>query len=289
MPLLELPSEGGQLSPGAKQKIAKSMFSLKECQGKIIGLSKSKKAILFGEDHFNSKLNQFIADMLPKLKEQGFSYLVVERSPRLQQYFDEYQSGKIPFGDFVEKAEGLEISPRAINNYNPYYYDAYLFKKCKENGIRIICADGVGAKHVWTDEERFDYIRRMIPADAKILVDYGMMHVKYDTQRNPAGLSLGQLFKDSFGDAVLSISFMSFGGVMDVPGMYPIGSKKEGAFFTKPFGKTLLDSAPNPLKSFPEKTFFSDYDIIINMSREGTFSEEELKKELINEFFQEKR
>ncbi len=245
--------------------ILENMVNLKQIKESILQLSKNKKVILLGEAHTIEKLHQFIADMLPTLKENGYTHMVSEMSRGQQVNIDRYFNNEITLSQ-------LKDNIGVPTDSTHYDYNLYLIKKCKENGIKVVCVDDFSGKKGDrvgqlgsrpTDEQLFDRIQEIIPKNTKFLVNYGSFHTQYNSNEFTGEKHLGQLFKDKYGAEVLSIRFVATGNELKIG--------EEGGFFSSVMGDKKMER-----RAIFREFFFKDYDIFINIDSRGTLSEKDL-------------
>lgn len=248
--------------------IKKNAMRLEQSYNFLIKKAAECNVLLIGEiPHYQTKMDYFIAALLPALKKMGYDYYVMEASTTGQPFVDKYLKGEI----------GIEKLQRKVSADTA----DIVFEKCKQLGIKIVYADArpsavlsrlpAGTK-VQTENERFAYINSAVPENAKMIIHFGGGHTTYaygeKTDPNPeSGVTLptmGQLFKNKHGDKAYSICFAEVGFV--VLSASSDAWKKEGGIETRHFDDRQFDVYPRQ-----GLEYFRNWNFMVNMEFEGKY------------------
>ncbi len=150
-------------------------------QSVILDHSSKNNAIMFGGKHGSYRAdNDFVAQLLPGLREQGFEYLALEfeKNPRknsLHQIVQDYAHGKVT-------RENMPIA--WISREKRYCAGTFdLIDVAKKLGMKIVFYDaGEGEYNSWGEREKisFDNLRELLfetDPDAKAVIFCGASHI----------------------------------------------------------------------------------------------------------------
>jgi len=152
----------------------------------VLNKTPENQVVMFGERHGGCRLdNDFVANLLPELKEQGFEYLALETdmnplsdengTNRLRKLMSDYALNKLkrknltPLDFFFEK------------NFSSGWFD--LIDAAQEQGYKIICYDPNQAERPsFREREKraFENIKKQIfdkDPEAKVIIFCGSDHL----------------------------------------------------------------------------------------------------------------
>lgn len=166
----------------------------------VLSNSKKNKVVMFGDDHKKYRLdNDFVAGLLPKLKEQGFQYLALEfdRKPSeensLRKILEDYAKGKIT----REKIDQTWIDEEKYETTG--WFD--FIDSAKKAKLNIVCYDAEKESEFWNDREKkaFNNLRELIfdkDKDAKVVVYCGLLHLNEKPTHKLHRINIGFENKD---------------------------------------------------------------------------------------------
>lgn len=172
----------------------------KELEEIVLSNSKNNKVVMFGEDHKKYRLdNDFVAEILPKLKKQGFQYLALEfdRKPSeqnsLRKILEDYAKGKVT----REKIDQTWIDEEEYEATG--WFD--FIDSSRKSGMKIVCYDAEKESEFWNDREKkaFNNLRELIfdkDKDAKVVVYCGSLHLNEKPTHKLHRINIGFENKD---------------------------------------------------------------------------------------------
>lgn len=100
----------------------------------ILKGAEQNQTLILGERHDLDADEYFAADLLPHLKDRGYTHLALEREYTLQLHVDKYMRGEIDEAELSEAARAL---------CEPAFSSAYfhLLRKARELGMKVHCID----------------------------------------------------------------------------------------------------------------------------------------------------
>ena len=147
----------------------------------ILDHSSKSKVVMFGGKHGSYRADDdFVAQLLPKLNEQGFEYLAIEfeKNPRkdsLHEIVHDYAHGKLIKGD-------MDIA--WISREKRYCAGTFdLIDTAKKSGMKIVFYDADGSAYSsWgeRDEISFNNLKELIferDPNAKVVIFCGASHI----------------------------------------------------------------------------------------------------------------
>ncbi len=154
----------------------------------VLSESSKSKVVMFGESHNEyRKDNDFVINILPKLKEQGYKYLALElvREPSgymegiVSRLFTDYISGKITRKDITPS--NCRIDFEEIETFATGWLD--LIDEAKELGMKVVLYDANHDEHSSfnkREEVAFKNLKELIfnkDPEAKAVIYCGRRHI----------------------------------------------------------------------------------------------------------------
>lgn len=188
----------------------------------VLEHSAKSQVMMFGENHKDRADNDFVAELLPKLKGQGFNHLAleIERNPKEKSFhkiIQDYAYGKITREDIKGILNGRYIIREPLEYAG--IYD--LIDDAKEAGMEFIFYDADEYTYKsWNEREEiaFNNIKELIfdkDPDAKVIIYCGLEHineepfgedVKFFNMPSKKRRWLGYHMNESFGDKCFTVS-----------------------------------------------------------------------------------
>lgn len=173
----------GILTAGSTTQIspAKSMQNRKSLEGIVLDNSSKNKVVMFGEKHGTYRAdNDFLARLLPELREKGFEYLAIEfeKNPRKNSFHEiiqDYADGRLTRQDMRTMWVGREKRLCAGT------FD--LIDTAKKLGMKLIFYDAdESAYNSWEERERisFDNLKELVfekDPKGKVVIFCGASHI----------------------------------------------------------------------------------------------------------------
>lgn len=162
-----------------------SQKNQQELENIVLRESAENKIVMFGERHENYRAdNDFVAELLQKLKEQDFNYLAleIERNPEERSFhriIQDYAYGKITRNDIKNILNGRYIIREPLECAGTYD----LIDSAKETGMNLIFYDADKYTYnSWDEREKiaFNNLKELIfnkDPNAKVIIYCGLGHI----------------------------------------------------------------------------------------------------------------
>lgn len=176
---------GGALIQAAP---ASPIHGIQEIERIILSRSLTNQVVMFGGQHEAIRSDDdFVANLLPSLKRQGFKYLAVEfeKNPRKESFHrivQDYASGKIT----IEEMRETWIRKEKL--YCPGTFD--LINTARKAGMKVVFYDADEDAYIcWHEREKisFDNLKELIfekDPNAKVVIFCGALHINKKPHRN---------------------------------------------------------------------------------------------------------